>query len=421
MPQVVARHRAMAGSGGEQAAQHLEGGGLARAVGAEQAVDLAARDGEIHVARGGEIAEALGQGVGLDRGHVARRDHAIAFGQRAGPFRAAAQDFDEPVLEARGGGGAACAGAAVQRVRPRNRAAFAHQQAHRPALDRAVGDVGPVERLLQEMAAARGKARHLDHPAFHSPGKVARRPLEQQPAVIQQIDAVALLGFVEIGGGPQYADAFAGQFLHHRPQFAARDRVYAHARFVEQHQLRRADQRAGQAQLLLHPARKPARQPVLEPGEVGEGKQAGEGLLPLLGRQGAQLGIKVEILAHRQVFVEAEALGHVAELLQHRSGRAAHDRHFAFVGREQPGQHADQRGLARAVRADEAGDRSRLHRDGDAVQRGGGHALEALDEVRPGGDRFGHRVRLSGRWLACPRPSPSPAGPGAARRRDRSR
>ena len=52
--------------GAQQAAHHLERGRLAGAVGAEQAEDLAAADAEADVVGGGEVAEPLGQPVGLD-------------------------------------------------------------------------------------------------------------------------------------------------------------------------------------------------------------------------------------------------------------------------------------------------------------------------------------------------------------------
>ena len=49
------------------------------------------------------------------------------------------------------------------------------------------------------------------------------------------------------------------------------------------------------------------------------------------------------------------------------------------VGRHQPGDAVEQRGLARAVRADQAGDASRLDREVDAVQRL--HAIEAARDL----------------------------------------
>jgi hypothetical protein len=52
---------------GEQAGEHLDGGGLAGAVGAEEAEELAGLDDEIEVVDGGEAAgEGAGETVGGD-------------------------------------------------------------------------------------------------------------------------------------------------------------------------------------------------------------------------------------------------------------------------------------------------------------------------------------------------------------------
>ena len=57
-----------AGGGSEQAGEHLDGGGFACAVGAEEAEELAGGDGEIDVLNGGEFAETAGEIGGGDSG-----------------------------------------------------------------------------------------------------------------------------------------------------------------------------------------------------------------------------------------------------------------------------------------------------------------------------------------------------------------
>ena len=57
-----------AGGGREQAAEHADGGGLARAVRSEEAEDLAAPHGERNAGDGLERAEALLEVVHLDDG-----------------------------------------------------------------------------------------------------------------------------------------------------------------------------------------------------------------------------------------------------------------------------------------------------------------------------------------------------------------
>src|SRR6202012_2564240 len=59
------------GGRSEQTGEHLDGSGLARAVGAEEAEELARSHGEVDVLNGGEIAETAGEAGGDDgRDHV---------------------------------------------------------------------------------------------------------------------------------------------------------------------------------------------------------------------------------------------------------------------------------------------------------------------------------------------------------------
>src|SRR5262249_28604277 len=63
---VVAQAGAVALVGGEQPAQHADGGGLAGAVGAEEAVDLAALHPHRQVAHDRAVAEGFGQAFDVD-------------------------------------------------------------------------------------------------------------------------------------------------------------------------------------------------------------------------------------------------------------------------------------------------------------------------------------------------------------------
>ena len=86
-------------------------------------------------------------------------------------------------------------------------------------------------------------------------GQLLRRPGKQHAATVQHDHAGAALGLIQIGGRPHHRHAVLTQILHHTPQLAARLRVNAHPRLVEQQQTRRAQQGTGNAQLLLHAAR----------------------------------------------------------------------------------------------------------------------------------------------------------------------
>jgi hypothetical protein len=72
-----------------------------------------------------------------------------------------------------------------------------------------------------------------------------------------------------------------------------------------------------------------------------------------------------EILAHGQVLIQAETLGHVADLALDLVGVlqdvVAEAGALAAVGRQQAAEDADGRGLARTVRPEKAVNRAALH------------------------------------------------------------
>src|SRR5262252_1374478 len=140
------------------------------------------------------------------------------------------------------------------------------------------------------------------------------------------------------------------------PELPSRLRIDARGRLVEEEKLR-ARQRAG-----------PERKPLLP----ATGELAGELRLATLesepldhcARRRRRVGNTVEacdefqVLAHRKILVEAEALRHVAhvtlDLVRLGADVVAEAGAVAFVRGEQPAQHSDSRGLARAVWAEEA-------------------------------------------------------------------
>ena len=82
-----------------------------------------------------------------------------------------------------------------------------------------------------------------------------------------------------------------------------------------------------------------------------------------------QVGVQVQVLLHRQVFVQPEPLRHVADLLpdhvQFGAGIGAADDEPSVAGQQQAREQAQQGRLAGAVRADNAGDFARA----DAARR----------------------------------------------------
>ena len=212
-----------------------------------------------------------------------------------------------------------------------------------------IAAVGRMARVPDEEDAARRPAGEL----FRGPGKERR-------ALVQHDHAGAARGLVQVGSGPEHGHAAPGELLHHAPELPPGLRVHAHARLVQKEQARRAQKRAGDAELLLHAAGKPPGQPLREGGERREGKQAAEKPLARLPFHTAQAGIETQVGHDRQVLVKAETLRHIADAVglapQKLGHREAEDAQGAARGVEKPGEQAHERGLARGVRPHEPGD-----------------------------------------------------------------
>ena len=93
----------------------------------------------------------------------------------------------------------------------------------------------------------------------HDPGKrgLQRRRLVERHhgAFVQQRDAAAALGLVEVRGGHDDGQPRREELRQQLPELAARYRVHARRRLVEEQEPGPVDQRAGERELLLHAAR----------------------------------------------------------------------------------------------------------------------------------------------------------------------
>ena len=224
----------------------------------------------------------------------------------------AAQQADIGILEARRDG----ARLGRRRRKPErrlggHRRALGDEEAHGMSLDDAVRDMRQAQDARQRRAPAFGTGIDEKCAPGNPFGQAAGRPGVKQAALMQQEHVGAALRLVEVGRAPNDGDAALGEFLHHAPQLAPRNRIDAHARLVEQQHKRRMNEGAGKPELLLHAAGKPAGETALKPFEIGEGKEAGKACPALGADDAAQIGIKLEIFAHGKVLVEAEALRHV--------------------------------------------------------------------------------------------------------------
>jgi hypothetical protein len=134
---------------------------------------------------------------------------------------------------------------------------------------------------------------------------------------VQQQHLAAACGLVEVGGGPDHSHPIGAPFLQHGrddcPEFPTRGWINADRRLIEQQQPGPRQQRTGQTEFLFHPSGKLAGQTFRERTKAGETQQPQHTLGAHCRAHGMQIGEQVEVLGYAQVFVQAEALRHVAD------------------------------------------------------------------------------------------------------------
>lgn len=201
--------------------------------------------------------------------------------------------------------------------------------------------------------------RHMEHAPFH-PAVSPRRAVVKDAAAVQHDDARTARGLVQIGRRPDDGHAVVAQFADHLPQLLPRQGVHAHAGFIQQQHARRPQQGAGDAQFLLHAAGKASGQTAGERPQRGEGQQPVEQGIAGLALQTAQTGVQAQIGHDGKVFIQAETLRHVADAVgrvrRHLTGGTTEQQGLPRRRFHEPGQQAQQGGLARAVRPHETGD-----------------------------------------------------------------
>ncbi len=329
----TAEQRRRTFAGRQQAGQHLHGRGLAAAIGAHEAKDLATLDVEAHMVDRGEVAEPAGE--------VARHDHRLMvelgawrdLQARVTRFQFIRQERDEGVLDGRS-------------------ARFGLQF--------------PGGAVSQHLAGVHG----------HQP--------------------IETLGLFHIGRGHDDAHARTAQphALDELPELAARQRIDARRRFVENQEIGVVDQRAAQAELLAHAAGELLGQPVGEGREAGALQQLGDPEVALGAALAEQAAEELDILAHAEVRIEvlAQALRHEGDPRADRRAMAHIDhvaaQHFdpAFLDALGAGNEAQQRGFADAIRADQPDSAIGRNVERQPVERGDlpiavRDALESDDRV----------------------------------------
>ena len=231
---------------------------------------------------------------------------------------------------------------------------------------------------------------------------------------MEQRQAVEAFGFVHVRGAHDRGDAARDHLVHDHPQVAARDRIDAERRLVEQQQPRLVDQRAREPELLLHPPRQLPGEPVAERLEIREPVETLEPPRALVRRDFVEVRVEVEVLGDSEIGVETEALRHVRDvgldplgILHHRV--AEHDG-VAAARTQDRGQHPQRGGLAGAVGTDQAEQFARTHGEREIAHRG--HRAEAAGQAV----RLDRRVatgarRRTGVVSHCYRPPRAPRRP----------
>jgi hypothetical protein len=199
-----------------------------------------------------------------------------------------------------------------------------------------------------------------------------RRIADQHLARMHQRDAVAALGLVhEMRRDEDRHAVLPRQVDEDLPERVARDRVDAGGRLVEDQHLRRVDHRHREREPLPHAERESIGQHVHDLGKIETlchlGDAAGNGLR----RHLEQPGVQVEVLPDGELGIEREGLRHVADAPARLDiagiDLPAEQPGAALARFEQAGQHLHRRGLATAVRAEEAEDFPARNRQIDRV------------------------------------------------------
>ena len=379
-PAGLPRQGHLAGAGFQQPAEHLDGGGLAGAVGPQKPEDLAVAHLQIHLAHRLEVAEAAGEGPGGDGRSPPLRALAGAGkgkGEGLGPLLP--QPGDENVLEGGAGDLQLLQGQPLARQQLphllRSPIGVAHQHVQPVAEGLHIDDAarlgtgpgcGPLQQGLGPGPLPATQFQAAEAQALFQLGWCTDLT---DPPLVDQADAVTALRLVQVGGGHQDRDGLAGKAGQHVPELATGHRIHPRGGLIQQQHLGPVDQGAAEGQLLLHAAGELAGQPVAEGVQSHQRQQ----LLPPLQKVAVghppQPGHVAKVLHHAEIGVEGEGLGEIAHPRAGQAGRLPSTRTRAGAGVQQAGQDVEGAGLAGAVGADQPEDLARADLEVDAPQR----------------------------------------------------
>src|SRR5205823_6568850 len=136
----------------------------------------------------------------------------------------------------------------------------------------------------------------------------------EELAALDDADAGAHLAQLGQDVGADHEElAHAGQLGEEAAHLDAGAGVQAAGGLVEQEDLGVVDEHAGDAQALLHAAGEGVNEGGFFFGEVGELEDLVDDLAPSLPGDLEGGGEELEVLIHRQVVVDAEEVGHIAD------------------------------------------------------------------------------------------------------------
>ena len=239
----------------QQAGKHLHRRGLAAPVGAEEAEDFTAPDAEGHAVDGNEVAKAHGQPLGFD-GDIVR---------------------------------------AVLRQRRNDNRLVSALFLFREQADECLFQVRAVCCLQQFL----------------------RRTGGEDLAVVDGGQPVEALGLIHVGRGHNHAHAGAigADTVNQIPELRARQRVHASRRLIENQKIRVMNQRAAQAEFLLHAPGQLACRALQEFEQASGLGQLIDPLAALCGAMTEQAREELQILLDRErrIQVFAQSLRHVGD------------------------------------------------------------------------------------------------------------
>ena len=200
------------------------------------------------------------------------------------------------------------------------------------------------------------------------------------------------LGLVHVVGGDQYGEALRRQRMNLVPEVAARLGIDPRRGLVQQQQIRLRKDAGAQRQPLFPASRKLPRQLILAARKAQPRDGLAGGCARI--RHPIDAADEFEILADGKVLIERETLGHVAHapLDEMALGEdvVAETSPAAVIWRQQAAEHADGRGLARAIGPQKPVDLPAPHLQGEVLHH---HArTEGFRQPRHVDDDVGRRL-----------------------------